>query len=67
MPLSKKRLESEIKIAGCSLKRTSKGHFLVIDPDGQPIAGYAVRHPGNEVSDVYIKKIRKTLLEVKRL
>jgi hypothetical protein len=64
---SRRRFEVEIERAGCSIRRTSKGHFLVIDRNGNRIEGYDVRHPGNEVSDVYVKKVRKAILEVKRL
>jgi len=67
MPMSRRKFEKEIKEAGCSVMRRSKGHFFVIDSHGNVIEGYAVRHPGNEVTDVYIKKVRKALLQVKGL
>ncbi len=64
MPITQRRLENEIKIARCSIKRTSRGHFLVFDPNGKQIQTYAVRHPKREVLDVYVKRVRKALSEV---
>ncbi len=67
MPVDEKKLISEIKAAGCSIKRTASGHFLVIDPKGKQIAAYAVRHPGKrEVFDHYVKKIRKAIAKVNK-
>ena len=67
MPVNRRKFEKEIRGAGYLIRRTSKGHFLVVDPSGDTIAGYAVRHPGNEVADVYVKQVRKAILQVKRL
>jgi hypothetical protein len=67
MPLSRREFENEIRGAGCSIRRTSKGHFLVIDPNGNRIEGYAVRHPGKEIMDGYVKRVRKAILQVKKL
>lgn len=66
MPLKKRDLEREIKAAGCSIEMTKKGHFIVLDPDGNPIEGYAVRHPGNYVLDKYVSKVRKALKKVQK-
>lgn len=66
MPVDEKKLIKEIKAAGCSVKRTASGHFLVIDPGGKQIAAYAARHPGKrEVFDHYVQKIRKAIAKVK--
>lgn len=65
MPLDERKLLREIRDAGCSVKETAKGHFLVLDPSGNPIAGYAVRHPGKrEVFDVYVVKVRRALIRI---
>jgi hypothetical protein len=44
MPISKRNLEREIRDAGCSVKATSSGHYLVLDASENVIAGYAVSH-----------------------
>lgn len=67
MPVDEKKLIREIKAAGCSIKRTAGGHFLVIDSFGKQIAAYAVRHPGKrEIFDHYARKVRKAIAQVKQ-
>ena len=62
MPLDERKLLNEIEKAGCSVQKTKKGHFLVLDPQGNPIEGYAVQHPGKrEVLHDYVRKVRKAL------
>lgn len=65
MPLDESDLIEEIKNAGCAIKRTKKGHFLIIDPKGNVIESYAVSHPGKrEVKDSYVRLVRKALAKV---
>lgn len=64
MPIDEKQLLWEIKKAGCSVLRTRKGHFLVLDSHGNPIEGYAVRHGKAEVLNIYVQKVRKALQQL---
>ncbi len=67
VPVDEKKLIKEIKTAGCSIRKTTGGHFIVLDPSGKQIAAYAVRHPGKrEVFDHYAKDVRKALAKVKQ-
>jgi hypothetical protein len=62
MPTELRKLVKEIERQGCSVKLTSKGHYLVLDPSGNTIEGFAASHgKKREVGDVYIKLIRKAL------
>ena len=66
MPVDERKLLQEIHEAGCSVKETGRHHYLVYDPEGNPIGGYAVRHPGKrEIFDHYASKVRKALSQVK--
>ncbi len=62
MPTDLRKLLQEIRQAGCSTHLTEKGHYLVLDANGNPIEGFAVKHPGKpEVLDSYVSKVRKAL------
>jgi hypothetical protein len=65
MPVDARKFFREIRKAGCSTQRTNKGHFIVLDPSGNPIEYFAVHHPGNYVLDCYVSPVRKALKEVK--
>lgn len=65
--LKAKRLMQEIKAAGCSYaSRSVSTHFIVYDPEGNPISSFAVMHPGNEVLSTYVSQVRKALARVKK-
>jgi hypothetical protein len=65
MPIVKTRdLVNEIRAAGCMIERTKKGHYLVLDPAGNPISGFATLHPGNEVIPKYVSKVRNAIKKV---
>lgn len=64
--LTEKEMLREIKSAGCSVKRTAKGHYLVLDSLGNVIESFAVGHGANKgmVNAPYVSKVRKALAQV---
>jgi len=67
MPLTERQLLREIRAKNCTIKRTTWGHSLVLDPAGNPISGYAVRHAKGakkEVLDVYVRAVRQALSQL---
>ena len=63
--LTEKAMLDEIKAAGCSVKLTSKGHYLVVDATGKVVGSFAVGHGSNKgmVNAPYVSKVRKALKE----
>lgn len=68
MPLSARKLRIEIKASNCTVEPTAGGHYLVLDPDGNPICGFAINHKRGgkrgEVLDVYVKAVRNALAKL---
>ena len=62
--LTVKAMLNEIKRAGCTVKKTKKGHYLICDSNGKTISGFAVGHGSNKgmVNASYVAKVRKALL-----
>jgi len=60
VPVSRRKWEFELRRAGCEIRRTKKAHYAIYRGN-EFIDGYAVKHPGDYVLDVYVRRIRKKL------